>query len=218
MTTRIFEAPDEAVASAQQPKVSFAERILCRVWVSLVSVIPALTAAYTALQITRFFRSLRNAENATASNVLAQLHTLNTPMVIALGISAFLAVGFALVIAIKPKLRLASVGLPLSIGIPLLAAMPALLLWVAETTTIDVFSGKAAHMTIASTAQTVSLLLFAAIVSGLVVLGATVVFAIVSLCIPIQSRTDEFSLRRAFVWAVTGILLLVFAGAYFGVV
>jgi hypothetical protein len=193
-------------------------RILCCVWASAVSVIPALTATYSALQITRFFRSLKNAENATASNVLAQLHTINTPMVIALGVAAFLALSFALVVAIEPKLRLASVGLPLSIGVPLLAAVPALLLWVAETTTIDIFSGKPAQTTIASTAQTVSLLLFGAMVSGLLVLGATVLFSIFSLCISIESRTDELSLSRAFVWAVTGTLLLVFAGAYFGLV
>lgn len=218
MTTRIFEMSDEAVEPAQQPQVSFAARILWCVWASMVSVIPALAAAYTALQITRFFRSLKNAENATTFSVLAQLHTLNTPMVIALGVSAFLALAFAFVVAIKPKLRLASVGLPLSIGVPLLAAMPALLLWVAETTIIDVFSGKPAQTTIASTAQTVSLLLFGAMISGLLVLGATVLFSILSLCISIESRTDEFSLRRAFVWAVTGTLLLIFAGAYFGLV
>lgn len=93
--------------------------------------------------------------------------------------------------------------------------MPASFLWFAETATIDVFSGKPTDATIVSTAQTVSLLLFGALVSGLLVQGATVVFSIVSLCIPIESRTDEFSLRRAFVWAVTGMLLLVFAGAYF---
>ena len=137
------------------------------------------------------------------------------PLVIALGVSAFLALGFALVLAIEAKRRLASVGLPLSIGVPILAAMPASFLWFAETATIDVFSGKPTDATIASTAQTVSLLLFGALVSGLLVQGATVVFSIVSLCIPIESRTDEFSLRRAFVWAVTGMLLLVFAGAYF---
>lgn len=218
MTTRIFEMSDDPVESAQPRQASFVARILCCVWASVVSVIPALAAAYSALQITRFFRSLNNAENATTSSVFAQLHTLNTPMVIALGVAAFLALSFALVVAIEPRLRLASVGFPLSIGVPLLAAAPALLLWVAETTTIDVFSGKPAQTTIASTAQTVSLLLFGAMASGLLVLGATVLFSIFSLCISIESRTDELSLSRAFVWAVTGTLLLVFAGAYFGLV
>lgn len=215
MTIRLFEELGEAVELSQQAHVSMADRLLFCVWASTVSVIPALAATYSTLQITKFFRSMKNAENVTTSGVFAQLHIFNTPVVIALGVSAFLALGFALVLAIEPKRRLASVGLPLSIGVPILAAMPVLLLWFAETTTIDVFSGKPTDTTIASTAETVSLLLFGALVSGLFVQGAAVVFSIVSLCIPIESRTDEFSLSRAFVWAVTGMLLLVFAGAYF---
>jgi hypothetical protein len=139
-------------------------------------------------------------------------------MIIALGISAFLALGFALVLVIKPERRLASVGLPFSISVPILAALPALLLWFAETTTIDGFSGKLTNATLASTAQTVGLLLYGAMVSGLLVLGVVFVFSIVSLCIPIESRTDELSLNRVVVWAVTGTLLLVFAGAYLVVV
>jgi hypothetical protein len=216
MTITLFDETSEAV-ELSQVHVSIVERLLFCVWAGLVSVIPALAATYSALQITNFFRSLKNAEDATNANVFAHLHTLNTPMVIALGTSALLALGFALVLAIEPRRRLASVGLPLSISVPVLAAIPALFLWFAETTTIDAFSANRMD-TVASTAHTVSLLLFAALVWGLLVLGAAVVFAIVSLCIPVKSRTDAFSLRRAFVWAVTGTLLLVFAGAYFVVI
>lgn len=214
MTIGLFDETSEAI-ELSQAHVSLAERLLFRLWAALVSAIPALAASYSALQITTYFRSLKNAEEATNANVFAHLHTLNTPMVIALGTSAFLALGFALVLAIEPRRRLASAGLPFSITVPILAAIPTLFLWFAETTTIDGFSGKLVNTTIASTAQTVSLLLFAALVWGLLVLGAAVVFAIVSLCIPLKSRTDAFSLRRPFVWAVTGTLLLVFAGAYF---
>ena len=218
MTTRIFEVSDEPLESAHPRTASFGARILCCVWASVVSVIPALAAAYSALQIMSFISSLANAQHATPPRMLAQLHTLNTPMVIALGVSSFLALAFALVVAIEPKFRLASVGLPLSIGVPLLAGMPALFLWFAETNAIDVLSGKPVQTPIESTARTVSLLLFGAMASGMLVLGATILFSIISLCISIESRTDEFSLRRAFVWAVTGTLLLVFAGAYFVVV
>jgi hypothetical protein len=214
VTIGLFDEPSEAI-ELSQAQVSMAERLLFRVWAAVVSAIPALAAAYSALEMSRFFRSLRNAEDATNSSVFAHMHILNMPMVIALGIAAFLALGFALVLAIEPKRRLASVGLPFSISVPILAAMPALFLWFAETNAIDVFSSKLLDATVASTAQTVSLLLFAAMVWGLLVLGAAVVFSIVSLCIPMKSRTDAFSLRRACVWAVTGTLLLVFAGAYF---
>ena len=214
MTTTLFEEPSEVV-ELSQAHVSIVERLVFCAWAVVVNVIPALAATYSALQVANFFRSLKNAENATKSNVFAHLHALNTPMVIALGISALLAFGFALVLAIEPRRRLASVGLPLSISVPILAAIPGLFLWFAETTTIDVFSSKLTNAAVASMAQTISLLLFAALAWGLLVQGAAVVFSIVSLCIPIKRRTDAFSLRRAFVWAVTGMLLLVFAGAYF---
>jgi len=78
---------DEPVESAQPRETSFAARILCCVWAAVVSEIPALAAIYSALQITRFFSSMKNAEDATTSSVFAQLHILNTPMVIALGVS-----------------------------------------------------------------------------------------------------------------------------------
>ena len=218
MATRIFETYDEPVQLAQRSPASFVGRILFCGWASLVSVTPAFAAAYSALQVTRFFSSLKNAENATTPNVFAHIHSINTPMVVVLGISAFLALGFALVLVIEPTRRLDSVGLPFSISVPILAALPALLLWFAETTTIDGFSGKLTDTTIASTAQTVGLLLFSAMVSGLLVPGAAFVFSIISLCIPIESRTDELSWNRVVVWAVTGTLLLVFAGAYLVVV
>jgi len=218
VATRIFETYDEPVALAQRSQVSVVVRILFCGCASCVSVIPALAAAYSALQITTFFKSLRDAENATTPNVFAHMHAINTSMVIALGVSAFMALAFALVLVIKPEHRLASVGLPFSISVPILAAFPAFLLWFAETTVIDGFSGKLADTPIASMAQTVGLLLFGALVSGLLVPGAAFVFSMVSLCIPIESRTDELSLNRVVVWAVTGTLLLVFAGAYLVIV
>jgi hypothetical protein len=110
---------------------------------------------------------------------------------------------------------MASVGLPFSIGIPILAATPALLLWYAETTTIDVLSGKHTNTPIPVIAETISRFLFWALASGLIVQPVTLVCAVISLCIPVRLRSDAFSLRRAFVWAMVGVLLLVFAGVYF---
>ena len=214
MTLKLFETAVEA-AEPQQTHVSFAARLLHCVWVSLVAVIPAIAATYSSLQITNLFRSMKNAESASAEIVLPQLHVLNMPLVIALGVSAFLAFAIALVIAIDPKSRLASVGLPFSIGILLIAVTPAWFLWLAETTVLDVFSGKVTDTPIPVVARNVSLLLFCALTSGLVAQAVTLICAIISLAMPITSRTDAFSLRRPFVWAVEGMLLLVFAGAFF---
>jgi len=218
MSLRLFEEPLEATESPEPVYAPLANRIFFCIWASLVALIPALAAAYSSLQVVYLFRSLTNAEAVRNVNVLGSLHAFNTPLVLGLGIAALLAFVLALLIATDPKRRLASVGLPFSIGIPILAAAPAAFLWFAETTVSDIFSGKLTGTSPSVVAQTVSTLLFCALASGLLVQAATVICAIISLCIPTRSRTDALSLRRAFIWAVTGTLLLVFAVAYFIVV
>lgn len=216
MTLKLFE---ETVGSAEpQLDVSVAHRIVSSGFASLVAILPAVAAGITAFRVSSFFASLVNAELATRVAVTTALHTLNTPMVVALGISAFLAFVIALVLAVDPKHRLASVGLPFSIGIPLIAFIPGLLLWSVETTMLDLLDGKLVGGSVEEVAQRISLMLLSAIIWGVLAAGITLVCAVISLCLPVHRRTDELSLRRAFVWAVTGMLLLVFAGAYFIVV
>ena len=158
---------------------------------------------------------MTNAETAGAAAVLDNIHVFNRPLVIALGISALLSFVAALVVATNEKYRLAAVGFPFSIGIPIMAVTPALCLWFAETTILDVMTGKIADAPIADVAQRISNLLFSAAGLGLLSQGATFVCSIISLCIPVRKRTDPLSLRRAFTWAASGMVLLVFAAAYF---
>ena len=218
MTIKLFDEPLEATEAAAPLDVSIASRILFAGFASLVAIIPALTAAFTAFRVTRFYASMTSAEHTGRAYVTSSLDLFNTPMVVALGIAALLAFIIALVLAVEPKRQLASVGVPFSIGIPLVASIPALLLWSVETTTLDLLSGKLIGGSVEEVAQRISLLLMAAMVWGLLAVGVTFACSVVSLCIPVSKRTDPLSLRRAFVWAVTGVLLLVFAGAYFVVV
>ena len=180
-----------------------------------MAVIPGFVTTYSALGITNLFRGMTNAETSGAATVLDTIHIFNRPLVMALGISALLSFATALVLATSDKLRLAAVGLPLSIGIPIIAATPPLILWFAETTIIDVMTGKITDGPVEVVAQRISNLLFSAAGLGLLSQGATFVCAIISLCIPVRKRMDPSSLRRAFAWAVSGMVLLVFAGAYF---
>ena len=161
---------------------------------------------------------MTNAENAGRTAVVNALHNLNTPLVLALGVSALLAFVIALLLAIDQKHRLASVGLPLSIGIPLLAVVPGVTLWTVETTMLNLLDGKLVGGSVDEVAQRISLLLLSSMSGGLLAVGVTFICAVISLFVPVHRRTDALSLRRAFVWAVTGVLMLVFAGAYFIVV
>ena len=218
MSLRIFEDPVEVAESPQPADVSFMARLIFCAAASLVAVIPALVTTYSALSITNLFRSMTSAEDAGAATVLNNIHIFNRPLVIALGISALLSFITALALATNEKRRLAAVGFPFSIGAPIIAATPALILWFAETTIIDVMTGKIMEGPVAVVAQTISNLLFSAAGLGLLAQGATLVCAIVSLCIPVRKRTDPSSLRRAFTWAASGTVLLVFAVAYFVVI
>ena len=215
MSLRIFDEPAETAEAPQSLDVSFAAKIFFCVWAALVAVIPPITTSYAALGITNMFRSMTNAENAGARVVMDTLHRFNRPLVVALAISAFMAFAFALVIATNVKSRLTSVGLPFSVAVPIIAALPALFLFFAETTTIEVITTKDRNYPVQATAQMVSNLLFCAIAAGLLAQAVTLVCAIVSLFVPVTKRKDPLSLKRAFVWAVSGTLLLVFAVAFF---
>ena len=159
MSLRIFEDPVEVAESPQPADVSFWARIAFCGAAALVAVIPAFVTTYSALGITNLFRGMTSAENATRVNVLDSIHVFNRPLVIALGISALLALVTALVLAVNEKLRLAAVGLPFSIVVPIIAATPALFLWFAETTIIDVMTGKITDGPVAVVAQNISNLL-----------------------------------------------------------
>jgi|SRR5215213_1189653 len=215
VTTRLFEEPVESVEPSQQAQAPLASRIFCSAGASLVAIVPAVAAMHSALKVTRLFRTFTDAESIKATRILAQLSVFNTPLIFALGVSAFLAFGIAIALATDSKRSQASVGLPFSIGVPLLGATPALLLWWVETTTLYILSGKHIHTPVQATAQTISNLLFWAIASGLIVPCVVFVCAVVSLCIPARSRMNTFSLSRAFVWGAVGMLLLIFGGAFF---
>ncbi len=214
MTLRLFEEPSEVTEPIQQEDVSLPTRLLFCAWASVVAVVPTITTTYSAWGVSSLIRSMKNAEDVKTTTVLAQLHMINTPLVIALGVAALLAFGIALALAINPKHRLASVGLPFSIGVPIIAATPALFLWFAETTTLDVLAGKITNTPIPVIARNVGILLFCALALGLLAQGATFVCAIISLLIRAQSRTEALSINRAIVWAISGTLLLTFAAAY----
>jgi hypothetical protein len=218
VSLRIFEDPVEVAESLQPADVSFWARIAFCGMAALVTVIPGFVTTYAALGIANLFRNMTNAETSGSAYVLDNIHVFNRPLVFALGISALLSFVTALVLATNEKLRLAAVGFPFSIGVPIIAAMPAVFLWFAETTIIDVMTGKITDGPVNVVAQRIANLLFSAAGLGLLSQGATFICAVISLCIPVSKRTDPTSLRRAFTWAVSGILLLVFAGAYFIIV
>ena len=216
MTTRLFEEPVESVEP--QRDVSILNRIVFCGLACLVGVLPALATAITAFRISSFFATLTNAENATRTVVVNALHNLNTPLVLALGAAALLAFVIALLLAVDEKHRLSAVGLPFSIGIPLVVVALGFPLWIVETTMLDLLDGKLVGGSVDEMARRISLLLLSSMSGGLLAMGVTFVCAVISLFVPVHRRTEPLSLRRAFVWTAAGVVMLVVGGAYFVVV
>ena len=214
MSLRIFDEPIAVAEPSPETDASFPLRIVFCFWAAMVAIPPAATTAYSGLAITNVIRNARNAETAGSEWILGNMHAFNRPLVIVLAVSALLAFGMALAVAINPKCRLNSVGYPFSVIVSILAIMPAVFLWFAETTITDVLAGRLNNSPVDVVAQRVSNLLFCAISAGLVAQGAAFFGAIISLCIPAKRRADALSLRRAFIWAVSGTLLLAFTVAF----
>jgi hypothetical protein len=121
----------------------------------------------------------------------------------------------ALALTVNPKRRLAGVGLPLSIAVLILAVTPGIFVWATESKVLDVLAGKLPDDSVGAFAETIGSLIYVAVSLGILCLVVTFGCAIVSLLIPVKSRTDPLSAPRAFVWLITGVLLLLFAGLFF---
>ena len=214
MTLGLFKEAGAAAESSPEPQVTFAARLLYRAWGAAIVLIAAIGTVYTASQVLNLFRSFTDASSVKAARILFNLNSFDTPLIVALGVAALLAFLLAIALAMDENRRLAAPGLLFSIAVPILAVTPALLLWFAERTTVDVVSGKQAG-TPAEVAETITRFLFWALATGLGVQVVIVVWAMISLFIRKRTRTHPLSIRRVIPWAASGILLLVLAGAYF---
>jgi hypothetical protein len=210
----MLEEPREATESIEQAKVSIAIRLLFSFWAVLVVVLPGFAASLGALRVTSVFTNLVNAEEAGSTAIQTGLHLSNKPLIVAFVVSAILAFGMAVALATSQKRRLAGVGLPLSIAIPILAVTPGAFLWFAEKNIVDLLAGMVTDVSIADFVIRVTTSRFLALGSGLLVQGVVVLCAVISLIRSPQARTDPLSLPRVFIWLVSGVLLLMFAGLF----
>jgi len=214
MVLRILEEPiDEPI---QPVDLSIGVRLAGCAVAWFVAFMAAFTTTNSGYHLVKFLRSMTPETANSKTAILSGMSNLNVPLIIGLCVSATVAFGFAMAMVINPRVRLASVGLPCSIAIVVMAGAPALLLWIAETYILDVLNitvrGREAE--VASTAQTVSELIFAGWGLSILSVPASFVAPFVSLLISPQSRSDPLSQRRLMVWLCGAVLLLALAGAY----
>jgi len=214
MVLRILDDP---INEPSEPvDVSIAVRLAGCAVAWLVAFMPAITAGSSTYRLVKFFRSMTPETASSKAAIMSVLSNLNVPLIIGLCVSALFAFAFAIALAIKPRFRLASVGLPCSVGVLIMAAAPALFLWTAETHIADVLNltTRSSSAEVASTAQTISQLMFAALGFSILTVPASFIAPLVSLLVSPQSRGEPFSQRRVMVWLCGAVLLLVLAGAY----
>ena len=214
MIDESFAAEDELPSN-----VPFGIRLIGCLVASAVAVIPSVTAAYCAYQIKNFFTNLTQEqlfeEPLTVSRAIVAFSAINEPLVIALCLAALLAIGFAIFIAISPKRRLISVGMPFSLGAPLLGCAAALFLWRAEALTLNALAGEYSGTEIGPAALNTNMLILATYIVAVLALSASLMCSAISLVRSPQSRGLPLSAMRATIWIMGGIFLLVCAGAFF---
>jgi hypothetical protein len=207
------ESIDEPIEPAHAP---IAIRLFGCAVACLVALIPALATGYSASRLTSFLRGMKNAESVpSAMMIVSNIRSFNEPLIIGLAVSALFALAFGVLLAVNPQFRLASVGVPCSIGTLFMAAGPALFLWGAEARVMDMVYNKISNQAdVAETASTVSLLIFGAMLTSVLTVPASIVTPLVSLLVSMQSRWQGLSPHRAMIWFIGGVLLLSFAGVY----
>ena len=185
-------------------------RLLWRALAALAAVLPAAGAALAVRGVMNVFQGMALTGSGGVGAVSAGLYEANRPLIVAAVAAAILAGWLTVAVLRNPR---SFPGLPLSFA-PVLACVPALLLWMVESFTLAVIdphaTGSAAS--IGEESQRLSTLVIASFGSAVaVVLIVSAIFA-VSLARP---RSRDSSLPPAAVWAAMTVLLLGLAVAFY---
>jgi hypothetical protein len=195
------------LSSIRQP--SLQDHVLWRACAALVGILPATGAAYGARSVLVFFRSLAVAGSVGAGTVAAGLYEANRPvLILTLAGTLFAAVLSAAWLA-KPEKSRDFPCVLLSALAVWVACVPILLLWRAETLTIDVTAGRVA-MSVSEASTQLSFLLLAGSFGSLILLVLLLVAAgfFIVWGRPLLATTPRLN---AAVWIVATFLLATLA-------
>ncbi|MEA2562036.1 MAG: hypothetical protein QOH06_3540 [Acidobacteriota bacterium] len=177
---------------------------------AFAAVLPAAGAALAVRGVMNVFQGMALTGSGGVGAVAAGLYEANRPLIAAAAVAAILAGWLTVAVLRKPW---AFPGLPLSFA-PVLACVPALLLWMVESFTLAVIdphaTGSAAS--IGEESQRLSNLVIASFGSAITVLLIVIAIFAVSLARP---RSTDSSLPPAAVWAAMTVLLLGLAVAFY---
>ena len=199
----------EAEIRSGTPTTS-AERTIRPLWqtlAALASVLPAAGAALAVRGVIRTFEGMALTGSGGVGTTAMGLYEANRPLLVAAAAAAILAGWLAAVVLRKPR---EFPGLLLSLG-PVLACVPALLLWMLESFILGVIDPGATG-SVADASRRASMLLTASFGSAIVVIAIVVSIFALSLARP---RPRDSALPPVAVWAAMTVLLLGIAVAFY---
>jgi hypothetical protein len=178
---------------------------------ALVAILPAAAAAYGARCVIKNFEDLALTGSGGVGTV-AQGHAESNLLMIAAALVAALLAGFlAFAVAGKPARAAAFPAVWFSLLVPVLAWVPALLLWLAESYSLNVAgNGPGAAGSIADAAQHLSNLLMGSVGAGI----AVIAFAVGAFALS-RTGTGRDARSCAMAWVGAAVLLLGLAALFY---
>lgn len=186
------------------------ERLPWHALATLAALLPAVGAELAAQGVMDVFRGMAITGSGGLGTTLVGMSEANRPLLFTTVVAAALAAWLAVAVIRRPQRAAAFPGLLLSLA-PLLACVPALLLWRTERVIMEVLGAETGPVGDAS--QRVANLLITSAGAPIVIIP--IVFAVFAIALARRRPRSEPGLPPAAVWAaVTAILLGLAAALY----
>ena len=189
-----------AEAEIRGGRVETSKHPLWHIVAAFAAVLPAAGPVLATRGVIHAFRGMAETGSGGIGAVSMGMYEANRPLIVAALAAAVLAGSLAVVVLRKPQ---AFPGLALSL-VPLLACVPALLLWFTEGFIVDVLAGDETGP-VGEISQRVATLLIAS--AGGAVLLIAVAFAALGISLA-RPRSGDPALPPVAVWTAMAVLLL----------
>lgn len=189
------------------------QRLLWNLVAMFAGLLPAVASAWAAWSVFRVFQLMAASGSAGVATVAAGLYQANGPLIIAGAIATLLA-SLICIFALRGPTRAASCpGLPLSFLVTGASCFPALLLWRAESFTLDVVAGRV-RTAVVDAVSHLSTLVMTSFFLGLALATLVVVTTLVA-ALRFRTPSPGSPRVRAAVWAVNTLLLAALALSFY---
>lgn len=181
------------------------QRLLWHLVAMFAGLLPAVGSVWAARSVFRVFEQMAVSGSAGVATVAAGLYQANGPLIISGAIATLLASLICLFALRRPTHAASFPGLPLSCLVTGAACIPALLLWRAESFTLDVVANRVGTGVVQAVSH-LSTLIMASFCLGLALAILVVVTTLVAASRS-RTRSAGYPRVRVAVWAVNTLLL-----------